>query len=785
MTGMDSPSKGLTRRSFLKGAAVAAGAVGLTGVASMTSTDGWLAPTTAEAAPEEKTVYTLHQFMCQGNCSLKCTVRDGRLVKIEPNDTVDDYYQHCCLKGLSEVQHVYSSERLQHPMRRVGERGEGKFEVISWDEAIKTVGDELKKAWDKYGHESVYVSASNEPQFSMLAPLLKAGTGVEPGIDRGVGQGIDVAVGGSGFGDAFNDSRDWVNSKTLIIDGYNYLESCMMQANTFLDAKEAGCEVIVIDPHFSTTAGKADQWVPIKPGTDPALFLGMTSYVLDNKLYDEDYMRKHTTFPVLVDAKSGKLLRSSCLVWDAARQAAVPHGEADDSTALEGEFVVNGVPYTTTFELLKKSQKEYTTAWASEKTGVPQDVIEDLARKYACNGPAAIAYGMGGCDKFSNPDIAGHAMVVLTGLTGNVGKPGGSLGCYNGGGGYSAKLEDWPLPEDAVSPTLPVRADRFPTRDNDVHVIISLGNTFQQYFANYDKTREWLKSLDFIVHAGMHDEDSVAYADIVLPVCSKFEDTVDHGIVRSGYNHVILQEKCIDPLFESKPDFEVMKLILGSVGLDHHLPKDAEELVRHKVDKSEDLQKMGITFDKLVENHGSMPIKGIEKPRVGYADQKFKTPTGKLELYYEKQAPVKQAWPSWEENNEVYDGNPKAEKYPLQLTQTRTRFSNHSYFKAGSWLRQLHGTYVELNPKEMDKRSLKDGDTIEAYNDRGSFKCPVYGNEAVRPGSARTFEAGWSKYMTEGNTQNVTNDHVNERDPYLLTGAPIPFHDTLIEIKKA
>ena len=243
MSGTASSLGGITRRGFLKAAGITAGAAGLAGATSMIGTDGWLAPTMAEAAPDEKTVYTLHQFMCQGNCSLKCTVRDGRLAKIEPNDTVEDYYQHCCLKGLSEVQHVYSSERLQHPMRRVGERGEDKFEVISWDEAIKTVGEELRKAWDKYGHESVYVSSSNEPQFSMLAPLLKAGTGVEPGIDRGVGQGIDVAVGGSGFGDAFNESRDWVNSKTLIIDGYNYLESCMMQANAFLDAKEAGCGI--------------------------------------------------------------------------------------------------------------------------------------------------------------------------------------------------------------------------------------------------------------------------------------------------------------------------------------------------------------------------------------------------------------------------------------------------------------------------------------------------------------------------------------------------------------
>lgn len=791
MSGTSGPHSGLTRRGFLKTTGVAAGALGLAGAAGMTATSDWLGTTDAYAEPEEKTVYTLHQFMCQGNCSLKCTIRDGRLAKIEPNDTVDKYYRHCCVKGISEIQHVYSSERLQTPLKRVGERGSGEFVSITWDEALEIVGEEIKKAWDAYGHEAVYVSSSNEPQFSMLAPLLGAGTGVEPGIDRGVGNGIDVATGGNGFASPSNESRDWVNSKTLIIDGYNYLETCMMQANALLDAKEAGCEIIVIDPHFSTTASKAHKWIPIKPGTDPALFLGMITYVIDNELFDRHYMQNHTTLPFLIEKETGLFLRSdsadetSFMVWDEASASAVSYDQAGATTALEGTYSIDGKDYMTAFEMLKSQQSEYSVAWASEKTGISQEEIEELARKYACNGSASLAYGQGGCDKFSNADIAGHAIIILAALTGNMGKPGAGVGCYNGGGGYSGTLADWSLPKNAVSPTLPVRADRFPTQESGVHVIISLGNTFQQYFANYNVTREWIQSLDFILHVGMHHEDSVDFADIVLPVCSKFEDVVEHGIVRSGYNHIILQTKCIDPLFESKTDFETMRLILKSVGLEEHLPQDAEELCRYKVDQSEELAAMGITFDKLIENHCSMPFEGIEEPRVGFTDGKFNTETGKLELYYEAQVQVEQALPTWEENNEVYDDNPLREKYPLQLTQTRTRFSNHSYFKAATWLQQFHESFIELNPVDMQARGLIDGDTVEAFNDRGSFKCPVRSNAAVRPGCARTLEAGWSKYMIEGNTQNVTNNHVNPRDPYLMTGAPIPFHDTLIEIKKA
>ena len=635
MSGTKSPNAALTRRGFLKTSGVAAGALCLAGAAGMTSTDGWLKQADAQDDAGEKTVYTLHQFMCTGNCSLKCTVRDGRLSKIEPNNHVEKRYQRCCMKGISEIQHVYSTDRLQTPMKRVGERGANEFVAISWDEARDIIGEELKKAWDKYGKQSVYVSKSNEPRFELLTPLLGAGTGVEPGIDRGVGNGLDPSMGGDGFGNATSEARDWVNTKTLIMTGCNFLETSMMQASFFFEAKEAGCDIIVVDPHFSTTASKACEWVPIKPGTDPALFLAMVTYVLDNKLYDEDYMRRHTTFPFLVNVADGSLLRAneeetSYLVWDAATNAAVPYGQAAETAALEGEFEVDGARCATVFSQLLKRQQEYTTAWAAEKTGIAQEKIEELARKYATSGPSVIAHGQGGSDKYSNPDIEGHAIALLVALTGNVGIPGGSVGQFVGGQGYSAALAAWELPEEFKEAEMPIRADLFPVQENDVHVIISLGNTMQQYYANMNVTKEWLKSLDFILHVGMYYEDSVAWADVVLPVCSKFEDTVQHGIVRSAFNHILLSEKCIDPLFESRTDFEVQRLILESVGLDGYLPENAEEYVRFQLENSEDPLLEGITLEKLAENHCSMPLPGTEEPRIGYAYRNFKTPTGRM-----------------------------------------------------------------------------------------------------------------------------------------------------------
>ena len=147
MTESSSTRGRLTRRGFLKTAGAAAGVAGLAGVASMATADGWLAPASAEAAPEEHVVRTYHQSHCGGMCSLACTVRDGRMVKVQPNGVGNPDFQTICLKGISEVAHIYGKGRVQTPLKRVGERGSGQFEPISWDEALDYIAAEMKKAY--------------------------------------------------------------------------------------------------------------------------------------------------------------------------------------------------------------------------------------------------------------------------------------------------------------------------------------------------------------------------------------------------------------------------------------------------------------------------------------------------------------------------------------------------------------------------------------------------------------------------------------------------------------
>ncbi|MGN0078623.1 MAG: molybdopterin-dependent oxidoreductase [Coriobacteriales bacterium] len=179
----------------------------------MTSTSAWLKEAKADtpAEPEERASYTYHNEHCLCNCMLKCTVRNGRLVMVEPRPNEDKRFQNICLKGISEIQHIYGKARIQSPMRRVGERGSGEFEVISWDEAFETIAREFKA-------------------------------------------------------------------------------------------------MVVLDPRFSATASKADIWVNLRAGTDPAYFLGMAKYILDEKLYKREHLLENTSFPFLVNPKTGEVL---------------------------------------------------------------------------------------------------------------------------------------------------------------------------------------------------------------------------------------------------------------------------------------------------------------------------------------------------------------------------------------------------------------------------------------------------------------------------------------------
>ncbi|MEG0419222.1 molybdopterin-dependent oxidoreductase, partial [Gordonibacter sp.] len=496
---------------FLGVAGATAGAWGLAGAADMLSPDGWLAPTQAHAQAEERVAHLCHQFHCLTGCNLKCTIRDERVSLIEPSDLVDETHRTVCLRGINEIEHIYSKDRLQTPLKRVGERGEGKFEQISWDEAIDTVATALKESQKKYGENSVFIRKSTEASigFDFISLLLRADQGGAWGLDRGQPNGMTPAFGAG----SYSPSRsiwEFSDAATIIEVGHNPLESGITWSRALLDAKESGTYIAVLDPRFSGTASKADLWLPVLPGTDAAVIQGMIRAIMDEGWYDKEFVLAHTSLPFLVDRKTGKNYRSADVkcpnptvvseeevgapyIWDEASGSPKLYSDAGIKPALEGKWTVDGKELVTEFTLMKKWLSDCSLEWASETSGIEKDVIVGLADQYANNGPAIVDFGLGGPDKYTNADVLGHSMAILAAITGNYGRKGSGFGFYGGVGADdpAATLNAWELPEEYAYGDSGIALYEMPYLENNIHAALTFGDAFTLEAAAANDMLKW------------------------------------------------------------------------------------------------------------------------------------------------------------------------------------------------------------------------------------------------------------------------------------------------------
>lgn len=797
----------VSRRGFIKLGALGAGALG----ASKLSACAAVSDSDESGAAVESVAYTYHPMNCGNRCSLKCTVRDGRLAHIQGNDWQgpESRFSICCFKGMSEIQHVYSPDRLQKPLKRTGARGEGAFEAISWDEALDTVATALKESNEKHGRGSILFAYSSSIDYPMplLNQLLGAQTAHESGIDMGQGNGYDPAFGDGAVGIINKEIYDWVNSRTILLVGSNVMETSLTEAQYLLDAKEEGARVIVVDPMQSATAAKADWWVPIEPGTDIALYLGMLSTILDKGWYKEDFMRSCTSLPFLVGS-DGKLLRDHAveevedetgprsengeenpfLVWDSVSRSVKPYNEEGVIAALEGAFEYQGSKASPVFALLKESQKAYSAAWASELTGIPVDDIEEIARAYALDSPSFLGLGFGTADKIQSADITGHTQALLAAVTGNVGEKGTGIGILYSvlaSEGSSAELGGWALPEEFAATPLEMQAPLLRTEPNSVRVLVNHGNAPVQHFGNWNTTKAWLEKLDFIVTIDPYYCDSADWSDIVLPATTCFEMREECGNIQLSKNHVLIQQKVIEPLFDSKTDFEIEQELGARLGFSQYLPKGRVDLARTTLTSS-DPKLAGITYDSLMKNKALMRMNVSEEFFDVHAGQTYATPSGCIEVYRENVLAYGLALPRYEAPVETALDNPLRKKYPLKFWQTRRKYRVHSTFQNSTWIGQVFGTaLLHMNPQEAAGRGLQDGDAVRVFNDRGSITATLMVDNALRPGSALIDDGPLMRDTGGESFQTLINDELIERGKDLVYGAPIPFYDTLVEVAKA
>ena len=758
-------------------------------------------------APDEQ----VFSCMCVGNCQSRCRlfvhVRDGRVVKTSMAPFPDPRYNRICLRGLSHVQRINDPHRLKYPMKRVGERGEGKWQRISWDEAINTIVSKFKYYQEKFGKQSIAFSpVSGNMAFIngafggyRLANLMQA-TITEYSLDMSDTYGLGRVIGSGSSFNQRNDPADLANAKTVLVWAANITESHPQDWRFILDAQDAGAKVVVIDPRFTTAAAKANQHIPLRPGSDPALALSMAHVIIEEKLYDLPYLLDHTVAPFLVREDTKRFLRQSDLIaTEADHKAPSPYIVWNSETnqgemlsevkhpALEGSFDIAGIKVKTAFTVLKESVTQYSPEAVVKICEIKADIIRDLARRYATQKPASIYTGF---IQYDNGLQTGHAWGILASLTGNIAKNGASLG-HTGLTGYNLNLMPYLFPRGKLASYVPwiylqevFKTGNFHGKPHPIKAMYFYCNNPVSNATNQNKMiNTLLPEIEFIVAVDQVETDTTKYADIVLPEAHWFE-TVEF-VQGPDQPTTTLSEKAVEPAYESKSDMDIYRLLAKGLGFEEFFKYTDEEFVQMLID-TDLARKSGLTWERLKKEK---VIQTLPSCWVNWKDDKFPTPSGRLEFYLENPQPrldcgvpidqSKEHLPSFALPIEAWPENPLKKKYPLIYHTERVRWRLHSQWATTPWLRELDPEpTVKMNPVDASLRGIKTGDMVEVFNDRGHVVLKAILSDGLRPGMV-SVPKGWQRgQFKAGSCQELTTDHLNTSNYNQC------FYDVLCEIKK-
>lgn len=517
-------------------------------------------------------------------------VRDGKIVKTSRRQQTDKNVTRVCNKGVTHALRVYGEDRIKYPMKRIGERGEGKWEQISWDEAIDTIVSKWKEFAEKHGPaaNAFLAGSGNISPDSHHGKRLRAAMGatmLDAAQDRVFYAAMPPIVGNA-KGQGGCGRWDYFNAKHLILWGYNPAESDSQNFHWILQAQtDHGTDVINIDPNYATSVSKADRWVPIRPSTDGALALGVANVLVEEGLVDEEFVRSKTCGPLLVKDSDGKYLRLSDL---GRAQAGTPEDKpvaaGEDGTidtldnlaapALQGTREVEGHAVKTAYELLLERVSEWTLEKTSELCDVPVDTIVELAH-IMVDGPVSMNIGLG-LDHVTNGMGTFNAIMALCMLAGQFCKLGNTgKGFFRGeiAAGWMpyalANPKGAPGGPTFYSPALLNCMDSGKYGDIDINIktlYIWDHNLFGTQVGGV-KWRKFFEEVELLVVADVVMTSTAEYADIVLPVCHYFECESASG---DDTRYVFYSAKAAEPLYESKSDFEIFKTFFEKMGLQEY-----------------------------------------------------------------------------------------------------------------------------------------------------------------------------------------------------------------------
>ncbi|RHP49554.1 dimethyl sulfoxide reductase subunit A [Clostridium sp. AF32-12BH] len=741
-----------------------------------------------------ETIRTTGRNNCGGRCVICVHMKDGKIDHLSterPCDAPDgEIPLTACVRGMNYHKTYLGEDRLRYPMKRVGKRGEGKFERISWDEAVDIIASEWIRIRDTYGAGSRYVNyATGISALNRGNNLAKRLLNLDGGFLDYYNSYSTACIRHAtplmyGTNQTGHNPEDWLNAKLILLWGHNPEETKFdsITMHVLLRAKEKGIPIIVIDPRKNDTAMRLDaEWIPIRPATDSAMMDAMAWVIVQEKLQDQVFLDR------------------CCLGFD---QNHMPEGVDPSECYLSYLYG-------------EKDGVEKTPEWAEAITGVLAETIRSLAIRYAQAKPAALIQGYGP-QRNASGEQSTRGGILLACMTGNVGISGGWA---SGTADWTEhKNPSWPKLKNPYNRQIPVflwtdavlhghdmteldgvkwldGSEKPVKLERDIKMILNLaGNCLINQHSDINRTARILQDeskCEFIVCSDLFMTASAKFADILLPGISMFE--CENITMPWQYGNFLgFNNKVLDPLYEGRFEYDWLAEVAERLGLKEAFTcgRTSSEWLEYLY---EDLKKTETelpdyqTFkQQALFRYKKKPVHPAFEKECQDPDRvPFPTRSGKIEIFSEQvyRGIFPEFVPAIPRYIPPVEGpqDPLSLRYPLQLTGWHTKRRCHSIHDNNRTMHRLDPQTLWMNPADASARDLREGDLVEVFNDRGRIRMPVHITERIMQGVTAISQGAWYRPDEDGTDMagsiNVlTSQHPT---PYARGNAQ---HTNLVEV---
>ncbi len=667
------------------------------------------------------------------------TVENGRATRVAGDPEHPFTQGFLCAKVNRYVERTYHADRLTQPLRRVGAKGRGAFEPISWDDALDEIAARLTEiARSAHGPQAILPysyagtmglvqGASMDRRFFHLLGASK--------LDRTICSmagtvGMRMTVGANIGADA----EGIPDSDLVLLWGTNTLTSNPHLWPFVLEAKRKGAPIIAIDPLRTRTAQQCDEWIPIRPGTDAAFALGLMHVLFADELVDQDYMERYTL------------------------------GEAE----------------------LRARAAEYPPERVAGITGIAASTVVDVARRYGRARAAFIRVNYG-LQRHAGGGMAVRTIACLPAITGHWRRAGGGVQLSTSANfTFDRATVERPDLSPPVRTINMIRLGEALTRPDagvggpPVRALVVYNSNPAAVAPDRTMVLTGLARSDlFTVVLEHFQTDTADWADIVLPATTQLEHWDLH--LSYGHHYVALNQPAIPPVGDAKPNSEIFRLLGARMGLDHAVMRDDDQTLIRQALEGGGRNLNGVTFEALLKR-GWMRL-AVPRPYLPFAHGGFLTPSGRCEFVSERLADMGlDPLPTYTPPYESPERAPElAQRFPLTLISSPAhQFLNSTFVNVDVLRRAAREPELVIHPADAAPRDIVPGSRVLVHNDRGEFLAIARVEDGVREGTVWAPSIWWGKFAADGRNANHTT---SQRETDLGHG-PV-FYDNLVEVTPA